>query len=86
MSKDADNSESFKLYTRKTKHLPLHADLSRFPPGYNTGERFYASEGPVGLAWVFLRAGAHAVIAASWGATDASTQQLMDSFYDSLNQ
>jgi hypothetical protein len=27
-----------------------------------------------------------AVIAASWGATDASTQQLMDSFYDSLNQ
>jgi hypothetical protein len=28
----------------------------------------------------------HAVIAASWGATDASTQQLMDSFSDRLNQ
>jgi hypothetical protein len=71
------------LYAQN-KQLPLHADLSRFPPGYSTGERFYASEGPVGLAWLFLRA--HAVIAASWGATDASTQQLMDSFYDSLNQ
>jgi CHAT domain-containing protein len=82
MSKDTDNSESFKLYTQN-KQLPVHADLSRFPPGYSTGERFYASEGPVGLAWVFLRAGAHAVIADSWGATDASTQQFMDSFYDS---
>jgi hypothetical protein len=32
LSKDAENSESFKLYARKIKHLPLHADLSRFPP------------------------------------------------------
>ncbi len=54
------------LYAQN-KQLPLHADLSRFPPGYSTGERFYASEGPVGLAWVFLSAGTHAVIAASWG-------------------
>lgn len=32
LSKDAENTESFKLYARKIKHLPLHADLSRFPP------------------------------------------------------
>jgi hypothetical protein len=35
---------------------------------------------------VSRRRGAQAVIAASWGATDAPTQQLMDSFYDRLNQ
>ena len=52
----------------------------------STGERFYAGEGLLGMARTFLPAGAQAVIAASWGATDASTQQLMDSFYDSLNQ
>ena len=38
------------------------------------------------MAWAFLRAGAQAVIAASWGTTDASAQQLMDSFFDRLNQ
>jgi CHAT domain-containing protein/Tfp pilus assembly protein PilF len=86
LSKDADNPESFKLYARKIKEHPLHADLVTISACYSAGERFYAGEGLVGLAWAFLRAGAHNVIAASWEATDASTQQLMDTLYDDLNR
>ncbi len=85
LSKDANNPESFKLYARKIKEHPLHADLVTISACYSAGERFYAGEGLVGLAWAFLRAGAHNVIAASWEATDASTQQLMDTFYAALN-
>ena len=40
----------------------------------------------VGLSWAFLRAGAHQVIAALWEATDASSEQLMECFYDELDR
>jgi CHAT domain-containing protein len=40
----------------------------------------------VGLAWAFLRAGAHNVIAGLWEVSDASTEQLMDHFYDELDK
>jgi CHAT domain-containing protein len=40
----------------------------------------------VGLAWAFLRAGAHNVIASLWEVTDASTEQLMHRFYDELDK
>ncbi len=40
----------------------------------------------MGLSWAFLRAGAHNVIAALWEASDVSTEQLMDKFYDELNK
>jgi CHAT domain-containing protein len=86
LSKDANNPESFKLYARQIKEYPLHADLVTISACYSAGERFYAGEGLVGLAWAFLRAGAHNVIAASWEATDASTQQIMDGFYEALNR
>ena len=38
----------------------------------------------VGLAWVFLRAGSHNVIAALWQVADVSSPLLMDRLYDEL--
>jgi CHAT domain-containing protein len=38
----------------------------------------------VGLAWAFLRAGAHNVVAALWQADDAATPLLMDRLYGEL--
>lgn len=64
----------------------LHADLVTISACYSAGERAYSGEGLVGLAWAFLRAGAHNVIAGLWDVTDASTEQLMDRFYDELEK
>ena len=49
-------------------------------------ESAHSGEGLVGLSWAFLRAGAHNVIAALWEATDVSTEQLMEKFYDQLDK
>ena len=46
----------------------------------------YAGEGLVGLAWAFLRAGAHNVIGGLWEVSNASTPQLMDELYKGLNE
>ena len=79
-------SETFKLYARDILQHPLHADLVTISACYGAGERAYSGEGLVGLSWAFLRAGAHNVVAALWEATDASTEQLMDKFYDELDK
>jgi CHAT domain-containing protein len=78
--------DAFKLYARDIIGHPLRADLVTISACYGAGERAYSGEGLVGLSWAFLRAGAHNVIAALWEATDASTEQLMDKFYDELNK
>ena len=78
--------DAFKLYARDIIRHPLRADLVTISACYGAGERAYSGEGLVGLSWAFLRAGAHNVIAALWEATDASTEQLMDKFYDELNK
>lgn len=82
---DTEN-DSFKLYARDIIRHPLRADLVTISACYGAGERAYSGEGLVGLSWAFLRAGAHNVVAALWEATDASTEQLMDKFYDELNK
>jgi CHAT domain-containing protein/tetratricopeptide (TPR) repeat protein len=82
---DAEN-DSFKLYARDIIRHPLRADLVTISACYGAGERAYSGEGLVGLSWAFLRAGAHNVVAALWEATDASTEQLMDRFYDELEK
>jgi CHAT domain-containing protein/Tfp pilus assembly protein PilF len=79
-------SDSFKLYARDIIRHPLRADLVTISACYGAGERAYSGEGLVGLSWAFLRAGAHNVVAALWEATDASTEQLMDKFYDELGK
>ncbi len=82
---DAEN-DSFKLYARDIIRHPLRADLVTISACYGAGERAYSGEGLVGLSWAFLRAGAHNVVAALWEATDTSTQQLMDKFYDEIDK
>jgi CHAT domain-containing protein len=86
LSKGAAETDSFKLYARDIVQHPLHADLVTISACYGAGSRAYSGEGLVGLAWAFLRAGAHNVIASLWEVTDASTEQLMDRFYDELDK
>ena len=86
LSKSAADSDSFKLYARDIIRHPLQAELVTISACYSAGERSYSGEGLVGLAWAFLRAGAHNVIAASWEAADTSTDKLMDEFYEELNR
>ena len=86
LSRDSGESDTFKLYARDIVQHRLHADLVTVSACYGAGERAYSGEGLVGLAWAFLRAGAHNVIASLWEVTDASTAQLMDRFYDELGK
>jgi CHAT domain-containing protein len=86
LSRDPNEPDSFKLYARDIIRHPLQADLVTISACYGAGERAYSGEGLVGLAWAFLRAGAHDVIAGLWEVTDASTEQLMDRFYDGLDK
>ena len=81
---DTHADDSFKLYARDIVQHPLRADLVTISACYGSGERAYAGEGLVGLSWAFLRAGSHNVVAALWEAADSSTQQLMDEFYEEL--
>ena len=86
LSKSGSENDSFKLYARDIVRYPLHAELVTISACYGAGERAYSGEGLVGLSWAFLRAGAHQVIAALWEATDASSEQLMEHFYDELDR
>jgi CHAT domain-containing protein len=86
LSQGANQTDSFKLYARDIVQHRLQADLVTISACYGAGERAYSGEGLVGLAWAFLRAGAHNVIAGLWEVTDASTEQLMDRFYDELDK
>jgi CHAT domain-containing protein/Flp pilus assembly protein TadD len=86
LSKASADNDSFKLYARDIIRHPLRAELVTISACYSAGERSYSGEGLVGLSWAFLRAGSHNVIAALWDASDASTQLLMDRFYDELDK
>jgi CHAT domain-containing protein len=76
--------EDFKLYARDIVQHALNARLVTISGCYGSGTRTYAGEGLVGLAWVFLRAGSHNVIAALWQVADVSSPLLMDRLYDEL--
>jgi CHAT domain-containing protein len=84
LSPPQDRPDDFKLYAHDILQHPLHADLVTISTCYGSGVRAYDGEGLVGLAWVFLRAGAHNVIGALWQADDASTPLLMDTLYAEL--
>jgi len=86
LSKGLNETDSFKLYARDIVQHRLSADLVTISACYGAGERAYYGEGLVGLAWAFLGAGAHNVIAGLWEVTDASTEQLMDQFYNELDK
>ncbi len=76
--------DSFKLYARDIMQHPIHARLVTISACYGSGTRAYAGEGMVGLAWAFLRAGAHNTIGALWEVSDDSTPRLMDTLYKGL--
>jgi CHAT domain-containing protein len=86
LSKVPGENDSFKLYARDIIQHPLRADLVTISTCYGAGARAYTGEGLVGLAWAFLRAGAHNVIGALWEVSDASTPLLMDQLYDELKK
>jgi CHAT domain-containing protein len=84
LSPPQKGAEDFKLYARDIVQHPLNARLVTISGCYGSGVRTYAGEGLVGLAWVFLRAGSHNVIAALWRVADASSPLLMDRLYGEL--
>jgi CHAT domain-containing protein/tetratricopeptide (TPR) repeat protein len=71
----------YKLIARDIMAQPLTARLVTISSCQGAGERTYAGEGLVGLAWAFLHAGASEVIAAVLDVNDAVTPTLMDDFY-----
>jgi CHAT domain-containing protein len=80
----SDEGDSYKLYARDIAKHKLTADLVTISACYGSGTRTYAGEGIVGLAWAFLLAGAHNVVASLWEANDYYTAQLMDRMYERL--
>jgi CHAT domain-containing protein len=77
----AQKGGDFRLYARDIVKKRLNARIVIVSACYGAGKRSYSASGLVGLAWAFLRAGAHQVIAGSWKVDDRSTPQFMDDFY-----
>jgi CHAT domain-containing protein/Tfp pilus assembly protein PilF len=84
LSRNRDDATIYKLYARDILKQNLNADLVTVSACNGSGVRNYSGEGLVGLAWAFLRAGAHHVIGAMWEVSDVSTPQLMDHLYSEL--
>lgn len=82
LSPQAENE--FKLYARDIVKIPLNAEIVTISACYGLGIRTYSGEGLVGLAWAFLRAGAHQVVAGLWDVDDRASVDLMDDFYTGL--
>ncbi|HWZ42105.1 MAG TPA: CHAT domain-containing tetratricopeptide repeat protein [Candidatus Saccharimonadales bacterium] len=80
LSRQTDGA--FKLYARDIIKVPIKARIVVISACYGAGKRTYSAEGLVGLAWAFLRAGAHQVIAGLWNVDDESTSTLMTDFYN----
>lgn len=73
-----------RLFARDIMAVPLSAELVTISACRSAGAKTYAGEGPVGLAWAFLRAGARNVIAGLWDVNDRSTEQLMARLYEGI--
>ena len=84
LSRSTAETDSFKLHARDIMKHPIRARLVTISACYGSGTRSYAGEGLVGLAWSFLRAGAHNVIGALWEVSEESAPRLMGSLYEGL--
>jgi len=73
----------YKLYARDILSTPLEAQLVTVSSCQSSGTP-RPGEGLVGLAWAFLHAGAHNVVAALWNVNDKVAPKLMDAFYEDL--
>ena len=83
LSKDS-GTQSAKLYARTIVEVPIHARLVTISACKSAGARTYRGEGAVGLAWAFLGAGAHQVVAGLWNVNDETTRDLMSKFYEEM--
>lgn len=81
-----DRGNKYKLEAPDILKARLNARLVTVSSCESAGTRTYDAEGLVGLAWTFMRAGAHQVVAGLWDVDDATTPQLMDDFYTELNK
>jgi CHAT domain-containing protein len=79
-----NSQKSFKLYARDIVGIHLNAQIVTISACYAAGTRAYSGEGLVGLAWAFLKAGAHQVVAGLWEVDDRVSVSLMDDFYTGL--
>lgn len=75
---------AFKLHAEDLLGHPLGAELVNLSSCESAGIRAYQGEGLVGMAWVFLRAGARHVIAGLWQVADEPTTVLMGEMYTEL--
>lgn len=81
----ARDRNSYQLLARDVISHPIHARLVTISSCDSAGKQVYTGEGLVGLAWAFLRAGAHEVIAARWEVDDATAPKLMDDLYAQIH-
>jgi CHAT domain-containing protein len=78
------HDSGYTLSARDVMNVPLNAELVTLSACRSAGARAYSGEGPVGLSWAFLRAGARNVVAGLWDVNDLSTASLMADFYGRL--
>jgi CHAT domain-containing protein len=74
--------DRYKLYARDLADIPITADLVTISACQGAGARAYSGEGLVGFAWAFFQAGARNVVAGLWDVNDATTAEIMNSFYE----
>jgi CHAT domain-containing protein len=86
LSRASASDDSYKLYAREIVAHRIDARLVTISACNSSGVKTYTGEGLVGLAWAFLRAGAHNVIGALWEVSDESTPELMDQLYLGLGK
>lgn len=80
------SNDGYKLYARDIIKTKINPELVTISTCYGAGTRQYSGEGLVGLAWAFMRVGAHQVVAALWEVDDAANADLMDQFYSELTK
>jgi CHAT domain-containing protein len=80
----APDKNDFRLTGREIVKQRLEAELVTVSSCNSAGRRSYAGEGLVGLAWAFLGAGAHRVVAAQWEVSDSAAPQVMDRMYAAI--
>ena len=85
LSKESDN-DSYRLYAHEIMDVRLTADLVTISACRGAGARTLSGEGLVGFAWAFFQAGARNVVAGLWEVNDRSTSDLMNSFYERMNE
>ena len=83
LAPDPANHQDGKLTLTEIAERPLNAQLAVLS-ACDTGNGRVTSEGIIGLARAFLRAGTPTVVASLWKVPDRQTALLMEAFYRSL--